>query len=311
MGCPVHDRSLAERAALAGLAVPGGPSVYSLQLRAYLRRVAEEAREPFTADDETREKIARYLSAVGMQPTDPWAYVEVGFIVEHGERRAAGGVVIPMAGPRVPTSFRGMGRLPFSAPFAWTDQQRPYRLEVFGGVVATREDWDACPRDNHWILQLTQGGGEDDRPVALDIGTWRARAIHPEAGVVAQTEWRPGWTEIEQLPGGKPQDPADPAAIGMSLLRDINLRRGPGAPRKPRSKKLTRLAKAGLKWLHEHPGHEVEDVGRPQLAEATGRERKTLDEHMRKNEIVNDDVHDHMRELLGEELAPKTRRPLE
>jgi hypothetical protein len=178
-----------------------------------------------------------------------------------------------------------------------------HRFQFFGRLLDPHVEVD--PDGPRWQLDL-------DGTPQINLEIWDMYVYKPKSPFRVQRTWRPGEGEranVECL--SDEWDDADHRATAVALrwLRDFKtiVKHAGGRPKTPKEKKVDALAKAGLKWLRAHEYSKVEDVGRPELDEATGdRGLPALHKHMgRAPKVVNADVHQRMHELLAEQESAR------
>lgn len=291
--------ALAQRAAVAGLVIPGWHSPWDIQVAAYVQQALAEARDPFIVPGSIREKIEHYRSTTGLSPKDPWAYTEVQLLEDRqGEKIASGTLVIPDLKGTAPAWFHGLMRLPFQAPHEWSETHRGYLIESFGRWIETEEDWNSCPREAHWSLQLDPPA-TDNRANCIDIAAYCSRAISPQHAVFAQVDWRPGWPSITYSYGGvKPGAKAErnstrAADNGFHLLADF--REQIGRPGTSDEEALAEAVQHGREWLEEHPELSPGDFKRANLADRLCIQVKSLDTWLLRKHLTMKMIRDRLR----------------
>jgi hypothetical protein len=106
--------------------------------------------------------------------------------------------------------------------------------------------------------------------------------------------------KVIEITGAAWESSIDRAKRGLRAL-DMSVTGSGGRHKTPKEKKVDALAQAGLKWMTAHTDYRVEDVGRDEWGQATGRGRVGVDKHMgRAPKVFNSDVHDRMHELIRE-----------
>jgi hypothetical protein len=279
-----------ERARLLGLAVPerqppATALAYQLAMREAVRRAAHATMEAVGA--ETMHRIRRDLDVVGMQLPDDWEYHEVTFLRRGGEPRFHLRVVLS-----TPGEISVVSMIEAEGPHDWEDEHQPYRLELFGRRIRSRALFDQSKAaDVQWAMHLNEDGSEGHAMAAM-----RARAVHPDAGVYALAEWRPGWPGPEfsyggVIPGRKNDTKA--ADVGFHLLAEFRNR--VGRPGTTDDEALAEAVRQGREWLDDHPGATPADFKRADLAARLCIQTKSLDEWMRRKHLTLKMVRDRLR----------------
>src|SRR4051812_28169621 len=156
------------------------------------------------------------MDDVGMAPSEPWVWVTYYHPDEAGTREGfliAAGHIVGQSAPR---------RLDFTTSHPWEDRLKGFRFEVFGSII-TQQTLEAAPCP-FWGFQVPNPGDYDlfDAAGLLRVAVWRWRAIHVEANVFAQVDWRPGWDHEAYSFGGVTPGRANDTARaneGLAILQ--------------------------------------------------------------------------------------------
>jgi hypothetical protein len=139
----------------------------------------------------------------------------------------------------------------------------------------------------------------------------KQRMRHSGARVYGEILWRSdvGLPSVHHFnPAGKFEE-LRPAWDAIREFEGIKAHPG-GRPKTQHDDKIDKLAEAGVKWFEANRTAEryvtVEDFGRPEMGEATGRGTVGINKHMgRAPQVVNADVHRRMHELMAEEKSAR------
>jgi hypothetical protein len=178
-----------------------------------------------------------------------------------------------------------------------------HRLEIFGFR-------SACPDPSGPVVALRGALFEEGR-FDLDIQVCYARAWRDDGPIYGELFWTPSRGRLWQSGGSSnPPSAHERRKINAALaVLDLGSTHGQGGRTPtPWHAKVDKIAVAVLKWYraHQEAGRyvNVEEIGREEMGQATGKGLSAINKHMARHPVVhNEDVWQRMHELLGAEKS--------